>query len=46
METSKCLKDATMTANKMLTNEQSGFDFGKFSRVKDPRDAAESAEKI
>lgn len=34
-----------MTANKTLTNQQSGFDFGKFSRVKDPPDAAESAGK-
>lgn len=34
-----------MTANKMLTNQQSGFDFGKFSRVKDPPDATESAGK-
>lgn len=45
METSKCLKNATMTANKMLTNQQSGFDFGKFSRVKDPPHATESAGK-
>lgn len=45
METSKCLKDATMTASKMLTNQQSGFDLGKFSRVKDPQHAAESAGK-
>ena len=45
METSKCLKDATMTANKMLTNQWNGFDSGKFSRVKDPPHAAESAGK-
>ena len=45
METSKCLKDATMTANKMLTNQWNGFDSGKFSRVKGPPHAAESAGK-
>ena len=34
-----------MTANKMLTNQWNGFDSGKFSRVKDPPHAAESAGK-